>query len=83
MKMEELIARINELAHKAKAQGLTEAETAERETLRKEYLAVVRHNLMGQLDNTYIVDKNGNKTKLKSTGGPKTFAKPHVEPDER
>ena len=34
----EKIARINALAHKAKTSGLTEAELAERDALRQEYL---------------------------------------------
>ncbi len=59
------IARINELAHKAKTVGLTAEEIAERDTLRKEYIASVKANLVGQLENTYLVDEKGNKTKLK------------------
>ena len=59
------IDRINELARKAKAEGLTEAETAERDRLRKEYIAAVRANLTAQLDNTYVQDPQGRKRKLK------------------
>lgn len=59
------IDRINELARKAKADGLTLEEEAEREGLRAEYRAAVRANLTAHLDNTYVVDKQGNKTKLK------------------
>lgn len=59
------IDRINELAKKAKAEGLTPEETAERDALRKEYIAAVKRNLVAQLDNTYIVDEKGNKTPLK------------------
>ena len=62
---EEKIARINELAHKAKAEGLTPEETAERDALRKEYIAAVKASLTGQLDNTFLVDGKGNKTPLK------------------
>lgn len=57
--------RINELARKAKAEGLTEEEIKERDILRGEYVAEVRNNLRAQLDNTYLVDEHGNKTKLK------------------
>ena len=59
------IDRINELARKAKAGGLTLEEEAEREGLRAEYRAAVRANLTAHLDNTYVVDEQGNKTKLK------------------
>ena len=58
------IDRINELARKAKTEGLTEEETAERAALRKEYVASVVGNLTGQLDNVYFVDEKGNKEKL-------------------
>ncbi len=57
--------RINELAHKAKTEGLTEEEIKERDILRKEYLADFRKNLRDQLDNTYLVDADGNKRKLR------------------
>lgn len=57
--------RINALAKKAKTEGLTPEETAEREVLRAEYRAGFMRNLRAQLDNTYIMDADGNKTKLK------------------
>lgn len=60
----EKIARINELAHKMKTTGLTEAEKAEQAQLRREYVASVVGNLKDQLDNTYVVDEHGNKTKV-------------------
>ena len=63
------IDRINELARKAKAEGLTEAETRERALLRREYIDSVVGNLKGQLDNTYVVDPSGNKRKLEYKGG--------------
>lgn len=59
------IDRINELTRKAKAEGLTPEETAERDALRREYITAVKRNLVAQLDNTYIVDEKGNKTPLK------------------
>ena len=62
------IDRINELAHKDKAEGLTEEEQKERETLRQEYLDAIMGNLRRELDNTYIVDENGNKRKLRGKG---------------
>lgn len=64
MKMDEVIARINALAAKAKAQGLTQEELAERDRLRRIYLDSVKANLVGQLENTYVVDEKGNKKKL-------------------
>ena len=48
----EKIARINALAHKAKTSGLTEAELAERDALRQEYLADVRASMIDQLEHT-------------------------------
>lgn len=64
------IARINELARKAKSpEGLTEAEVQERARLRQEYVAAVRMNLEGQLERTYLVDEKGNKTKLQKKKG--------------
>ena len=62
---DERIARLNALAKKAKGEGLTAEETAERDTLRKEYVAAFRANLVAQLEHTYIVDEQGNKHKLK------------------
>ena len=64
MMIDEVIARINELARKAKAEGLTEAETAERDKLRRTYIDSVKQNLTAQLDSTYLVDEKGNKRKL-------------------
>ena len=65
MSINDTIARINELAQKAKTVGLTPEETAERDKLRRIYIDSVKANLIGQLDNTYIVDQKGNKTPLK------------------
>ena len=59
------IDRINALARKAKAEGLTEAETLEREQLRREYIDAVVGSLKGELENTYVVDDNGRKRKLR------------------
>lgn len=59
------IDRINELAKKAKTEtGLTPEETAERDALRKAYIAEFRSSLQAQLDNTYIIDRQGNKKKI-------------------
>ena len=62
--MEDTIRRINELARKAKTVGLTEEEIAERDVLRKQYIAYVRGNMCSQLDRTYVVEPDGTKHKL-------------------
>ena len=64
MNMDQVIARINALAKKAKSEGLTAEETAERDKLRRIYIDSVKANLTGQLDNTYILRPDGTKTKL-------------------
>jgi uncharacterized protein YnzC (UPF0291/DUF896 family) len=64
MNINEVIARINELAKKAKTEGLTEEEIAERDKLRRIYIDNVKASLVGQLDNTYIVEPDGTKRKL-------------------
>ena len=67
MNMDEVIARINELAKKAKTEeGLTPEELTERDKLRRIYIDSVKASLTGQLDNTYIVRPDGTKEKLKS-----------------
>ena len=66
------IERINELAHKAKSEGLTEAEIEERDILRREYIDSVVGNLRAELDHTYVVDEHGNKRKLQGKGGVKS-----------
>ncbi len=65
MTMEETVARINELAKKAKTTELTPEELKERDALRRVYIDSWKASLIGQLENTYIVDENGNKQKLK------------------
>ncbi len=64
MKMDEVIARINELAKKNKAEGLTPEELAERDKLRRIYIDSYKANLVSQLENTYIVGPDGSKKKL-------------------
>ena len=68
MKMDDVIARINELAKKAKAEGLTAEETVERAKLRRIYIDSVKASLTGQLDNTYIVYPDGTKKKVEPKG---------------
>lgn len=64
MNMQEVIARINALAKKAKEQGLTPEETQERDNLRRIYIDSVKANLVGQLENTYVVGPDEKKKKL-------------------
>ena len=64
MNMNEVIARINELAKKAKTEGLTEEELQERDKLRRIYIDNIKQGLVGQMENTYIVSPDGTKRKL-------------------
>ena len=64
IKKKESNARINELAHKAKEGPLTPEELAERDHLRKIYINSVKANLVGELENTYILGTDGKKRKL-------------------
>lgn len=64
MNLEEKIRRINELYHKSQVEGLTEEEKAEQVKLRAEYVANVRANLKGQLDNMSIKEADGSITNL-------------------
>ena len=64
MNMQEVIARINELAKKAKTETLTPEEIQERDKLRKIYIDSVKANLVGQLENTYILQPDGTKKKV-------------------
>lgn len=64
MCMDEVIARINELAKKAKAEGLTDEELVERDKLRRIYIDSVVGNLRSELENTTIVYPDGTKKKL-------------------
>ena len=60
----EKIARINELAKKSKTTGLTDAEKAEQQALRQEYVADVKASLRAQLNNTSIKEPDGTVPKL-------------------
>ena len=62
---EKRIARINELAAKSRAEGLTEEEKTEQAQLRAEYIAAYKQSLIGHLENVRIVDEKGNKTPLR------------------
>ena len=62
---DEKIQRINALAKKAKAEGLTDEEKQEQQTLREEYVADFRRSLKAQLDNTVVINPGGTSYKLK------------------
>ena len=64
MNMNEVIARINALAAKNKAEGLTPEELEERAKLRRIYIDSVKANLVGQLENTTILYPDGTKKKV-------------------
>ncbi len=71
MNMEERIARINELYHKSRGEGLTEPEKEEQARLRKEYIASVRNNLRSQLDNITLENPDGTRVNLGEKYGKK------------
>ena len=50
------IDRINELAHKSKAEGLTDAEKEEQRILRLEFLAEIRADFKATLESIEIVE---------------------------
>ena len=58
------ISRINELYHKSQAEGLTEKEKSEQAALRAEYVANIKANLRGQLENISIVEPDGTINKV-------------------
>lgn len=58
---DETVKRINELARKAKAEGLTDDELEERNSLRQKYIESFRTSLRSHLDNIKFVD--GDETK--------------------
>lgn len=59
------IDRINELARKARAEGLTPEEKQEQQALRQEYIAAFRASMVSELDSLVIVDEHGNHRKIK------------------
>ncbi len=61
----EKIDRINFLARKQKAEGLTDCEKQEQYVLRREYIEAYKQSLVSQLENTYILEKDGTKRKVK------------------
>ena len=62
---EKMIARINELARKQKAEGLNEEEKKEQKALRLEYVLAFRENLRAQLESIDIKNPDGSITSVK------------------
>ena len=58
------IYRINELARKQKAEGLTSEEKEEQAVLRREYIESYKRSLVAQLENMYIIEPDGTKKKV-------------------
>lgn len=58
------VDRINFLARKSRTEELTPEEKEEQAVLRREYIDSFKRSLVGQLENTYIVDEKGNKKKV-------------------
>ena len=62
MVTEKTLERINELYHKSKAEGLTDAELAEQKQLRADF----RENLRGQLESIKIKNPDGSLIDVKA-----------------
>jgi len=71
MTFDEKIKRINELYHKSKNEGLSDAEKEEQAILRREYIDAVKGNLVSQLNNIDIKEKDGSITNLGDKFGKK------------
>lgn len=59
--------RINALAKKSKTEGLNDAEREEQQQLRKEYIAIIRKNMRGTLDNTIVQYPDGTRKHLRKS----------------
>ena len=66
--MEIDVNRINELARKAKTEGLTEQEKAEQAALRRAYIDSVKDNLRAQLAGTFVQNEDGSVVRLTARG---------------
>ena len=66
------INRINELYRKSKAEGLTDAEKKEQKILRMEYVESVKRNLLVQLNNIDVEEKDETVVNLREKYGKKS-----------
>lgn len=64
----EQLARINALARKSKESGLSPAEKEEQARLRAAYIKEIRADLTATLENTVIVDEEGNRRRVEKKG---------------
>ncbi|WP_127058265.1 DUF896 domain-containing protein [Veillonella ratti] len=72
MEINDVLARINELAHKKKSgQELTEAELVEKKELYRIYLDFIRGQVISQMDRVSFVDEKGNITSAKDIAAAK------------
>ena len=62
------VNRINELARKARTEGLTEQEKAEQAALRRAYIDSVKDNLRAQLAGTFVQKEDGTVVRLTARG---------------
>lgn len=60
MMSKEKLSRINDLAKKAKAEGLSDEEATEQTALRKEYLQNIRNSFTNQITTMTVIDPEGN-----------------------
>lgn len=56
------IDRINELAHKSRNEGLTDAEKEEQRLLRQEFLAEIRADLKASLESIEFIEDSAQKS---------------------
>lgn len=66
---EERLEKLNKLAAKQRDVGLTEEEAKEQAALREEYRLAFRAAFRGVLENTYIQQPDGRRTKLQKKSG--------------
>ena len=80
---EQKIARINELYHKSKAEGLTAKERKEQQLLRREYIDAFKRNLRSQLNQISIQEMDGSITDLGEKFGTKKGSENHDRTSQR